>query len=350
MKPLRTLYLLPALLWAFTPALPAQEEDTSLENKLELIENEFELIANEGEADDDIQIDLSALAEQVFTAAEEGNAEAQFMVAQGYRTGTLRLGAVDYPVQQAADKALLWFCRAGEQGIAEASYCAGLAYLKGEGTAADTAKAVQWWERALQQGHTQAGMELSRLFFQGQAVDEDWEKALSYLQLAAADNRNSKTPDAAVPATLAVYYDKGIGTPQDRAAARPLLEEAAQLGNARAAFMLGLYHAEGLGGLPQDDARAVALYRQAAVQGDKEAQCNLGTAYAMGTGVPTDYTVAVVWFRASALQGNTTAMVNLARCYLHGLGTDAAPAKAKELLETAASQGNDEAVKLLQKL
>lgn len=340
MKPLRTLYLLPALLWAFTPALPAQEEDTPIDSETEFIEDE-------DDEEDNIQIDLSALAEQVFTAAEEGNAEAQFMVAQGYRTGTLRLCSVDYPLQQAADKALLWFCRAGEQGIAEASYCAGLAYLKGEGTAADAAKTVQWWELALQQGHAQAGMELSRLFFQGKVVEEDWEKALFCLQRAAAANRRSKMPDAAIPATLAVYYDKGIGTPRDRASARPLLEEAAQLGNARAAFMLGLYHAEGLGGLPQDAAKAVALYRQAAIQEDREAQCNLGTAYAMGEGADKDYATAVVWFRASALQGNTTAMVNLARCYLHGLGTDADPDQAKAWLQKAAERGSEEAAEML---
>lgn len=340
-KPLSPLYLLPVLLYCLSPALPAQEEAPFPGDAPECVE--------EGD-DEELQIDLSAMAEQVFAAAEGGNAEAQFLVAQGYCTGKLRVGSVNYPMEQAASKALPWFCRAGEQGIAEASYCAGLAYLKGEGTAADAAKAVQWWKRALQQGHARAGMELSRLFFQGNAVEEAWEKALSYLQQAVVANRRSKTPDAAIPATLAVYYDKGIGTPQNRAAARPLLEEAAQLGNARAAFMLGLYHAEGLGGLPQDDAKAVALYRQAAIQEDKEAQCNLGTAYAMGTGTARDYALAAIWFRASALQGNTTAMVNLARCYLHGLGTETAPAKAKEWLETAAKQGSQEAAALLRQL
>lgn len=339
MKPLRPLYLLPALLWAFTPALPAQEEGAPAKG-------EAEFTAESGE-DEDIQIDLSALAEQVFTAAENGNAEAQFMVAQGYRTGTLRLGYANFPMEKSAEKALPWFCRAGEQGIAEASFCAGVAYLKGDGTAADAAKAVQWWERALQQGHAQAGLELSRLFFQGRKVEEDWEKALSCLQQAAAANRSHKTPDAAIPAMLAVYYDKGIGTPQNRAAARPLLEEAAQLGNARAAFMLGLYYAEGLGGLEQDDTKAVALYRQAAIQEDKEAQCNLGTAYAMGTGTARDYALAAIWFRASALQGNATAMVNLARCYLHGLGTDADPDQAKAWLQKAAERGSKEAAAML---
>ena len=59
----------------------------------------------------------------------------------------------------------------------------------------------------------------------------------------------------------------------------------------------------GRGGLPQSDALAVEWYRKAADQGDARAQFNLGVVYAYGKGVPEDFPEALRWFRKAHAQG-----------------------------------------------
>lgn len=350
MKPLHTLFLFPALLWAFTPALHAQEET-------DLTENETEF-AEEGETDDEAEEELSidtdgakfdsAVATQQYEAeAEAGNAEAQRAFGLGYHNGLLQGPTWVHPLPVDLEKSLYWNRRAGEQGVGAASAAVGTAYKKGYGTEVDIDQAVAWWERALQQGYSWAGWQLSLLFLKGEEVEEDWERSFACLQRAAEATLNEELPDDDIIATLGVYYDKGIGTEPSRDKALPLFKQAAEMGNARAIFMLGQYTAEGLAGLQQDAEQAYELYRRAAIKGDAEAQCNLGTAFATGTGVAKDMNSAVVWFRAAALKGNATAMVNLAKCCLHGLGTDPDPAQAEAWLKQAAARGNKDAAEML---
>lgn len=352
MKPLRPLYLLPTLLWVLTPALPAQEEDAFTES-----ETEFAAAEEEGadeNADEELHIDTdgakfdSAAATQQYEAeAAAGNAEAQYAFGIGYHNGLLQGPTWVHPLPVDLEKSLYWYRLAGEQGVGAASAAVGTAYKEGYGTEVDIDQAVVWWERALQQGYSWAGLQLSLLFFRGEETDEDWERAFACLQRAAEATLNEELPDDSILTMLGVYYDKGIGTEQDRTKALPLFQEAAERGNARATFMLGLYVAEGLAGLQQNPEQAYELFRSAAIKGDAEAQCNLGTAFATGTGVTKDMNSAVVWFRASALQGNATAMVNLAKCCQHGLGTNTDPDQAKAWLQKAAARGNKDATQML---
>ena len=47
--------------------------------------------------------------------------------------------------------------------------------------------------------------------------------------------------------------------------------------------------------MPQDYAEAAKWFRKAAEQGDAKAQYNLGIMYAKGQGVPQDYVLAYMW-------------------------------------------------------
>ena len=53
-------------------------------------------------------------------------------------------------------------------------------------------------------------------------------------------------------------------------------------------------------GVPQNYAEAVKWYRKAADQGDARAQFNLGIMYAKGEGVPQDYVQAHKWVNLAA--------------------------------------------------
>ncbi len=55
---------------------------------------------------------------------------------------------------------------------------------------------------------------------------------------------------------------------------------------------------------------AVKWYRRAAEQGDARAQYNLGLLYANGEGVPQDFVQAHLWYSLAATRGDTDAQNN----------------------------------------
>jgi TPR repeat protein len=81
---------------------------------------------------------------------------------------------------------------------------------------------------------------------------------------------------------------------------------AAEQGEAKAQFNLGVMYAKGQG-VPQDFKEAMQWYYLAAMQGDADAQHNLGVMYAKGEGVPQDYVLAYMWFNLAAAQGEKDA-------------------------------------------
>ena len=78
--------------------------------------------------------------------------------------------------------------------------------------------------------------------------------------------------------------------------------QAAEQGNAKAQYNLGVMYDKGLG-VRQDYAQAVQWYRRAAEQGYAGAQFNLGVMYDSGQGVRQDYAQAAQWYRRAKEQG-----------------------------------------------
>jgi TPR repeat protein len=63
----------------------------------------------------------------------------------------------------------------------------------------------------------------------------------------------------------------------------------------------------------QDRAKAVAWFLKAAEQGNVKAQYNLGVMYDTGAGVPRSHTQAVAWYSKAADQGDADAKRALQR-------------------------------------
>jgi TPR repeat protein len=118
--------------------------------------------------------------------------------------------------------------------------------------------------------------------------------------------------------------------------------EAAERGNARAQYRLGLRYHEGHG-IGQNDVLAARWFRKAAIQGYAEAQYNLGCCYDAGLGVNKDQTKAAEWYRKAAEQGYAKAQYNLGVCYFHGTGVDNDKIEAEQWLRKAAEQGHPKA-------
>lgn len=116
----------------------------------------------------------------------------------------------------------------------------------------------------------------------------------------------------------------------------------AEMGDARASFLLGTRYASGRAGV-RDDSEAVRWFEKAAQEGLAEAQHNLGIMYATGRGVAQDWSQAVRWYRRAAEQGTPEAQYNLGTLYGLGRGVKRDERQAAEWLRKAAEGGLPEA-------
>ena len=116
------------------------------------------------------------------------------------------------------------------------------------------------------------------------------------------------------------------------------IRSAAQQGDMKAQFILGLMYATGEG-VPENDAEAVKWFKLAAQQGYMDAQFNLGLMYANGEGVPENDAEAVKWYKLAAQQGLMQAQYNLGFMYASGEGVPENFVKAYSWASIARAQG-----------
>ncbi|MEX6504914.1 peptidoglycan-binding protein [Jiella sp. M17.18] len=120
--------------------------------------------------------------------------------------------------------------------------------------------------------------------------------------------------------------------------ASPALAEAAQKGDPKAQFEIGLRLMEGRNGSP--DAKAAARwFTLAAGHAFAPAEYSLGTLYEKGNGVDRNLDKARDEYLAAADQGNVRAMHNLAVLYATGIDGKSDPKKAADWFQQAASYG-----------
>lgn len=129
-------------------------------------------------ADVDVPQTYGAAMRWYQRAAEDGNADAQFLLAQRYERGVV--GPVD--LSQAAT----WYRRAAEQGHAEAQFKLASMLARGDGVDADPAMAVAWYEKAAAQGLAVAQYNLGVAYLNGEGVARDADMAFAWLSIAAS--------------------------------------------------------------------------------------------------------------------------------------------------------------------
>ena len=133
------------------------------------------------------------------TAAANGNARAQFIVAGRYLDGQ--------GVGQDFSRALFWYQQAASRGLAPAQYRLATLYELGKGTAADPKQALVWYERAALGGNVKAMHNAAVLLAGDKAGPADYDRAFRWFKAAAergfADSQFN----------LAILYERGLGTP-----------------------------------------------------------------------------------------------------------------------------------------
>lgn len=190
----------------------------------------------------------------------------------------------------------------------------GLAYYNGTGVPrVDHARAVRWWCRAAEQGCAQAQNNLGHAYEQGDGVERDYNKAAYWYRKAARENHLTGQFN------LAVLYEVGRGVAQDLTQAAEWYRRAAEQGHAPAQYNLGVLLRLGLG-VEQNLAQAAWWYRKAAHQKYALAQFNLAAMYERGEGVSANLASAAFWYHQAIENGEESARQALAET-LKKLGT-----------------------------
>ena len=145
--------------------------------------------------------------------------------------------------------AYLWYLAAAEQGDAQAQFLLGRMYATGEGWPQDEQEAVTWYRLAAEQGYTEAQFNLGSAYANGRGVTKDDREAAAWWHLAAEQG------DALAQRNLGLLYDLGRGVPQDDREAASWLRLAAEQGDAQSQYLLGFMYDYGEG-VPQDYAEA----------------------------------------------------------------------------------------------
>ncbi len=124
-------------------------------------------------------------AAKLFTrAAELGLGLAQMHLAEMYYDGT--------KVPQSDEQAFRWYQTAALQGIPVAQYGLGNIYAQGRGTPENLEEAAYWYQQSAMQGFSPAQSELGLLYATGTGVPQNLLEGYKWLALAAAQG----DPDA----------------------------------------------------------------------------------------------------------------------------------------------------------
>ena len=111
------------------------------------------------------------------TAAEQGDAESEYLLGAAYAGGD--------GVRKDDKEAFGWFMKAALQGHREAQFRLGEMCHFGEGTGRDDAEAVRWWLKAAEQGHPGAECRLGDACRYGDGTEQDDAEAERWYRLAA---------------------------------------------------------------------------------------------------------------------------------------------------------------------
>ena len=132
-------------------------------------------------------ISLAVLSQQVQEQDEEPPARASEDLLAAIEAARAKLRALDEPadIRTNAEQAAL-FHTAAEQGNADAQFALGMMHTNGEGVPQNYAEAAIWFRLAAEQGHAWALATLGASYDTGRGVPQDNVEAHTWLNLAAS--------------------------------------------------------------------------------------------------------------------------------------------------------------------
>ncbi len=278
-------------------------------------------------------INRELAAQWLEKAALQGNAEAQYLLAQCYENNLDHMGGAEYVddetgeyvvsdevekmIAQNQEKAMQWYLKAAQNGIPKAQLEVATRYYLDNNEKA----ALEWYLKAAQAGLPDAQNKLGDLYRDGELVKQNYSEAVKWYKKAAGQD-NLQSCEA-----LGNCYIEGTGVAKDASQGIYWLERAARGGDTSVATMLGDMYAQGES-VAQDYKKAIYWYTIGASDSNT-ARNSLGELYRDGKGTAKNYKKAVYWFRCAAEDDCTEAQLNLSECYRNGWGVTKSTSQAK---------------------
>ncbi|CAK9034316.1 unnamed protein product [Durusdinium trenchii] len=240
------------------------------------------------------------ISEARHAAAEAGDVQAQFQLAQRYRQGMPNTSAVD------SSQALIWYTKAAQQNHTAAMLQLGAMLHDGDSLGRrDPYGAFEWYLAAAKQGSATGQFLVGLAYTNGDGVEKNISEASVWLSHAAAQGSSNFAKASKAMYNLAIAYREGLGIAPDLQQAFYWCRKAAEEGNHdKAMFNLAVAYSRG-DGTAVDSKEAVRWYRRAAEMGHVMAQYNLGYAYLVGEGVARSDELAAKWFQDVAESGRS---------------------------------------------
>jgi len=125
-------------------------------------------------------------------AADQGYAKAQYNLGCYYGRGKIEMGRVisdqtivwsTIGIHKNLVEAVKWYRKAAENGHAQAQYVLGKSYHAGEGVPKDQVEAFKWWRKAAEQGHATSRFNVGAMCFLGSGTAKDFSEAARWFKI-----------------------------------------------------------------------------------------------------------------------------------------------------------------------
>ena len=210
---------LPAPEGGATPAAPAPEAAPSFTSGASALPGGTPLAAGAG-----APADPAAQVAALETAANAGDAKAQFILALRYAEGR--------GVTKDENKAAALVTKAANAGLVVAQYRMGALFERGIGVTKNLPEAKKWYERAAQGGNRKAMHNLAVLYADGSGIGQNYVEAAKWFKQGAEYGVGDSQYN------LAVLYERGMGLDKNPTEAAKWFAIAAAGGDADAASKL----------------------------------------------------------------------------------------------------------------
>ncbi|MDO5861287.1 MAG: tetratricopeptide repeat protein [Thermoplasmata archaeon] len=192
------------------------------------------------------------------------------------------------------------FIREARNNNAEAEYCIGLMYARGQGIEKDYPAAISWFQKSYDRGLQSPAYFLGKMHLLGMGTAKNPTKARMYFEAVAAH-------DARASYELGIMHFTGKDVPRDLVESAKWMRKSAEAGNAEAQFVLGQFYKAGAG-VHKDVPEAVKWLTSAAINRHKGAQILLGNMYRTGDEVGVDMAESDRWYDMADGKSNVEAV------------------------------------------
>lgn len=205
---------------------------------------------------------------------------------------------------------------------------------EGRGTSRNLPAAKRWYEAAAAKGNADAMLALASMKLS--APDDRTEAKIDALPLL---RQAAQKGNAQAAYNLGLLYLEGDVAPKDPSIAAEWFRKAADKDQADALYALAIMYREG-NGVPRDAIESARLLLQASEIGNVVATTEYAIAVFNGYGMPKDEERAAALFRKAALAGNAIAQNRYARMLAAGRGVNEDKPQAVAWYEYAQAQGS----------